>query len=102
MKTDLEHDSSPNGCLEGCKACAIETTVKTKFEHDVDYCVEKVETIEELNLRLDDLRLGGLAHLEELHQFLTLNLELTDREGWNARLMLNKLEGVIQILRKEI
>ena len=33
------------------------------LKHDVDYCVETVENIDDLNQRLDDLRLTATAAL---------------------------------------
>lgn len=70
--------------------------------HDVDYCVKDSPNIEALNRELDSLRLGGLAHLEELHQLLTKNKALAESKGWNIEVMLSHLEPVIETLRTKI
>jgi hypothetical protein len=72
------------------------------MEHDVDYCVKTFDDINRLGREVDSLRLGGLAQLEELHQLLTKNKDLGESKGWSVGNMLVLLEGVIEILRKQI
>lgn len=74
----------------------------TKMEHDVDYGVKSFDDIDSLGREVDSLRLGGLAYLEELHQLLTKNKALGESKGWSVGNMHVLLEGVIEILRKQI
>lgn len=72
------------------------------MKHDVDYSVETVETIDQLNRRLDDLRLTAMASLEELDQLLTKNKALAESKGWMVQNMQSDLDKIVEVLRKQI
>ncbi len=72
------------------------------MEHDIDWNVKSFDDIDELNREFDNLRLGGLANLEELHQLLTKNKSLATANAWDVDTLLTKLEGVIEIVRQQI
>lgn len=69
------------------------------MKHDVDYSVKSFTDIDLLNKELDNLRLGGLAPLEELHQLLTKNKALAESKGWKVDTILSQLETAIKIVR---
>jgi len=72
------------------------------LKHDVDYCVETVETIEDLNLRLDDLRLTATAALEELDQLLKKNQKLARESKWDVSTLRRNLFQIVTLLRHGI
>lgn len=71
------------------------------IEHDIDYNVQKIETADSLSLEVDNLRLGALANLEQLHQLLVKH-KLMMRTVWSIDKMITQTEVAINILRKDI
>jgi hypothetical protein len=72
------------------------------MKHTNDYCVEKVETVERLNLKVDDLRLTAMAALEELDQILTKNEAVARSAGWSLTAIRGHLDSMVDTLRTKI
>lgn len=70
--------------------------------HDVDYGVESMQNIDQLNRAVDSLRVNAMANLEELHQLLTKNKELANSKGWQTQTMLSLIEKQLEVLGKQI
>lgn len=72
------------------------------MKHTNDYCVETVETIEQLNQRVDDLRLTAMAALEELDQLLTKNERTALGAAWSLTAIRGHLDNMVETLREKI
>ena len=72
------------------------------MKHTNDYCVETVQNADQLNQRVDDLRLTAMAALEELDQLLTKNQDVALRACWSVNAIRGHLDNMVETLRTKI
>jgi len=65
-----------------------------------DYQEPKIETVDALTQRIDDLRLSGLANIESLIQLILVNRELSRAVFVNVDEQVEILSNVAKAIRK--